>query len=75
MLFIVLSFIGGCVVWFLYPDTRFKPLEEIAAIFGDVDEVAVYQTEIEIDTSKNTITDHHDEKVGAVQIEDAAKNV
>lgn len=51
------------------------PLEEIAAIFGDADEVAVYQTEIEIDTTKNTITDHHDEKPTQVQIEDAGKTV
>lgn len=62
-------------MWFLFPDTRFKPLEEIAALFGDVDEVAVYQTEIEIDTTKNTIIDHHDEKATEVQIEDAGKTV
>lgn len=51
------------------------PLEEIAAIFGDVDEVAVYQTEIEIDTAKNTIIDHHDDKSNAVEVEDAEKHV
>lgn len=44
-------------------------------MFGDVDEVAVYQTEIEIDTTKNVIIDHHDEKATAVEVEDAEKIV
>lgn len=66
-----MTFIGGCTVWTYYPDTRSMPLEEIAAIFGDVDEVAVYQTEIEIDTAKNTIIDHHDDKGNTVEVEDS----
>lgn len=75
LLFIILTFIGGCIVWTFYPDTRSMPLEEIAALFGDVDEVAVYQTEIDIDTARNTITDHHDDKARAVEVEDAEKHV
>jgi len=61
LLFILLTFIGGFVVLFTFPDTRGLPLEEIAAIFGDTDEVAIYQAEIEIDHNTHTIIDHHDE--------------
>jgi len=42
-----------------WPDTRNMPLEEIAAIFGDEDEVAIYQYELEIDPTTNTVRDHH----------------
>lgn len=36
-------------MWNFWPDTRNLPLEEIAAIFGDQDEVAIYQRDIQID--------------------------
>lgn len=52
---------------FFFPDTKGVPLEEIAAIFGDADEVAIYQRDIEIDhTTHSIIThDHEAEKAGA----------
>ncbi len=37
------------------------PLEEVAAIFGDADEVAVYQREIEIDETTHTVISHRAE--------------
>ena len=40
------------------------PLEELSVLFGDEDEVAIYQAEIEIDTNTHAIVDHHDEKHG-----------
>ncbi|KAF2742385.1 MFS transporter [Sporormia fimetaria CBS 119925] len=49
LVFIIPGTIGGIIVWFFFPDTKGLPLEEVAAIFGDVDEVAVYQREIEIE--------------------------
>jgi len=61
ILFIVLCFIGAVCIWFIWPDTRGLPLEEVAAIFGDADEVAIYQREIEIDHNTNTIINHHSE--------------
>jgi hypothetical protein len=36
------------VLWKFFPDTRRMPLEEVAALFGDADEVAVYQRDIAI---------------------------
>ncbi|GIZ41863.1 hypothetical protein CKM354_000515200 [Cercospora kikuchii] len=46
--FIIPGTIGSVIMWFCFPDTKGKPLEEVAAIFGDVDEVAVYQRDIDI---------------------------
>jgi len=34
------------------------PLEEIAAIFGDQDEVAIYRAEIEIDPNTHAVIVH-----------------
>ncbi|OQU95567.1 hypothetical protein CLAIMM_01752 [Cladophialophora immunda] len=57
--FIVPGTIGAVIIWFWFPDTNGLPLEEIAAIFGDEDEVAIYQRDIEIDLATHTIVDHH----------------
>jgi len=42
-------------MWFMFPDTNGLPLEEIAAIFGDEDEVAIHQADIEIDHNTGAI--------------------
>lgn len=34
------------VMWFFYPNTRGMPLEEVAQLFGDAEDVAVYQREL-----------------------------
>lgn len=47
LIFICLGSVGAGVLFFIYPDTKGIPLEEIAAIFGDANEVAVYQRELE----------------------------
>lgn len=74
LLSIILTFIGGIVIWFYFSDTRGLPLEEISAIFGDLDEVAIYQAEIEVDRTTHTIIDHHnyfsDGKVQGTYIEE-----
>jgi hypothetical protein len=46
--FIVPGTIGAVIIWFFFPDTLGLPLEEIAAIFGDHDEVAGYMRDIHI---------------------------
>lgn len=60
-------------MWFTFPDTNGLPLEEIAALFGDAEEVAVYQQEIDIDRNTWTITDHHEkgDKEGHVETQEA----
>lgn len=63
--FIIPGTIGAACMWFLWPDTRGLPLEEIAAIFGDADEVAIYQAEIEIDRGTGQFVIHNaGEKIG-----------
>lgn len=62
--FIIPGTIGGIVMWMYFPNTRGLPLEEVAAIFGDADEIAIYQRDLTVDTTTHTIIDHaHDEKV------------
>lgn len=51
LIFIIGCFVGGVLFLCFWPDTRGLPLEEIAAIFGDADEVAVYQRDIRVDGS------------------------
>jgi hypothetical protein len=55
--FIIPGTIGGFIMFFFFPDTKGLPLEEIAAIFGDADEVAIYQRDIEIDHKDHRIID------------------
>lgn len=47
--FIIPGSIGGVCIWFFWPNTNGLPLEEVAAIFGDVDEVAILRGNIEIE--------------------------
>lgn len=46
-IFIVVPAIAAVIIIFTYHDTRHKPLEEIAALFGDANQVAVYQQELD----------------------------
>ena len=47
--FIIISGLGAFWAYFFLPETRGVPLEEIAAIFGDADEVMVFSEDIHID--------------------------
>ena len=57
--FIIPGTLGAIIMWLFFPDTLGLPLEEVAAIFGDADEVAIYQRDIEIDLTTHTIKDRH----------------
>jgi len=46
--FIVLSAIACIVSLLFFPDTLHKPLEEVALLFGDVDQVVVVQKELAV---------------------------
>ncbi|OQV04830.1 hypothetical protein CLAIMM_09654 [Cladophialophora immunda] len=54
--FIVPCLLGAAVMWIWFPDTKGLPLEEVATIFGDSDEVAVYQRDLEVEFNTQTIT-------------------
>lgn len=48
LFFIIPGTIGATIMWFFFPDTLGLPLEEVAAIFGDHEEVAGYMRDIHI---------------------------
>lgn len=43
LILIISESIGAVVKWFFFPDTSHRPLKDIAAIFWDRNEVAIYQ--------------------------------
>ena len=47
LFFIVFSAMGSLTAFFVFPDTLHKPLEEIAAMFGDHDLVVLYQKDLD----------------------------
>lgn len=49
-------------MWITFPDTNRKPLEEIAALFGDGDEVAVFENQIGYNTQCHEIKIEKDSK-------------
>jgi hypothetical protein len=69
--FIIPGSIGGVIMFLYFPDTKGLPLEEIAAIFGDEDDIAVYQREININDG-GIIEDRHGEVKGIVSREEDA---
>lgn len=71
--FIIPGTIGAIVMIMYFPDTKGLPLEEVAALFGDLDEIAVYQREIELKDG-GVDGDHHiggvlGEKMGTSDLE------
>ncbi|OQV02402.1 hypothetical protein CLAIMM_07606 [Cladophialophora immunda] len=49
LVFIIISGLGGIAAFLLLPETKGVPLEEIAAVFGDTEEVMVYSEDIHVD--------------------------
>ena len=53
LVFICISIFGAALIFFTFPDTLRKPLEEVACLFGDDDLVAVYQGDNHRDHEKH----------------------
>jgi hypothetical protein len=47
--FIVLTAVGGILLAIFLPKTKGVPLEEMAKLFGDVDEIQVFAADIHVD--------------------------
>ena len=62
-LLIIITAIGDICVWLFCPDTKHRPLEEIAELFGDDDLVVVYQRNIHIYHEKSEIVLEVDREV------------
>ncbi|OQU93650.1 hypothetical protein CLAIMM_00132 [Cladophialophora immunda] len=61
MVFISLSVCSAFVVYFCYPNTLHKPLEEVAHLFGDEDLVAVYQKDIRLEDTTSKVVEISEE--------------
>ena len=61
LVFIIISGLGSIVAYFYIPETKGVPLEEIAKIFGDTEDVAIYAQDIHIDhrTHEMVVEDHN----------------
>jgi hypothetical protein len=58
--FIIISGLGAIWAWFFLPETKGVPLEEIAALFGDRDEVMIFSEDIHVDhTTHELVVDTH----------------
>jgi len=61
LIFIIISGLGTIFVYFVLPETKGIPLEEMAAVFGDTDDIAVYSADIHVDhTTHEVVVDEHD---------------
>ncbi|KAK0283044.1 hypothetical protein LTR91_010225 [Friedmanniomyces endolithicus] len=59
--------IGGVLMFLYFPDTNGVPLEEVAAIFGDADEVAVYERDLDFDPTTHAVIDAHSGEKGGIK--------
>lgn len=55
LFFIIITFLAAGMILWKFPDTRNKPLEEIAKLFGDDDLVMIYQNDIVIDPQNQEV--------------------
>ena len=53
MVFISCCVASATIMYFTFPDTLNKPLEEVAAMFGDDDLVAVYQRDLVVGSDQD----------------------
>lgn len=61
--FIAVCAVGVVWVWVCLPETKGIPLEEVAALFGDQDEVMVLSHDIQVDpNSEEVAVREHDQK-------------
>ncbi|KIX03849.1 uncharacterized protein Z518_07402 [Rhinocladiella mackenziei CBS 650.93] len=58
LLFISIVSVGFVVMWIYIPETKGLPLEEVAAVFGDKDEVMLYLRDIQVDQDSDKLQVH-----------------
>lgn len=65
VVFICVSVFGAAFIYFTFPNTLRKPLEEVARLFGDEDLVAVFQEDLVIDPEKHEVVEFQHEHAAA----------
>lgn len=69
--FISICAVGVVWVWISIPETKGLPLEEVAAIFGDGDEVIVRSSDIRVDLNNGQMAGQREKTAGfAVHLEE-----
>lgn len=57
-MYVSISVVGFGLLYWAAPETKGIPLEEVAALFGDKDDIMVYQDQIHVDhTSHKVVVD------------------
>jgi hypothetical protein len=59
--FIIPGYIFAVCAWLFFPDTRHLALEEIAAIFGDADEIYHVQDVTKLSLEMNGKSEHQED--------------
>lgn len=55
LVFICCCVVSSTIVFFTFPDTLNKPLEDVARMFGDDDLVAFYSSDVAVDSEKDGV--------------------
>jgi MFS family permease len=55
LLFICITFVGGIIFYFILPETRGIPLEEIAKIFGETEDIMVFSEDLHVDRNTHEL--------------------
>lgn len=63
-----ISVVGFGLLYWAAPETKGIPLEEVAALFGDKDDIMVYQDQIHVDhtTDKVVVADDPIERADSI---------
>jgi hypothetical protein len=68
-IFIIISGIGAVVFYFVLPETKGIPLEEMAKLFGDTDDIMVYAEDIHIDhNTHELVVEEHGKENGLTHV-------
>lgn len=64
--------VGLVLVFIFFPETKGVPLEEIAAIFGDQDEVVVFSEDIQVGANDDelVVKEHHAKGAATESVKD-----
>ena len=69
LLFICITFVGSIVFYFILPETRGIPLEEIAKIFGETEDIMVFSEDLHIDRNTHElVVEQHNNRAGLTHI-------
>jgi hypothetical protein len=68
-IFIIISGLGAAVFYFVLPETKGIPLEEMAKLFGDSEDIMVYAEDIHIDQNTHElVVETHGDKNGLTHV-------